>query len=66
MEITRVSMLTGVERTKDLDITEEQLVSYYEGGLLLQDAFPNLDPSDREFIKTGITDTEWDETFHDY
>ena len=62
MQITRVSMVTGVERTLDIDVTKEQLDDY-ANGLLVQVAFPNLSPSDREFIKTGMTDAEWSEVF---
>jgi hypothetical protein len=31
----------------------------YLEGALLQNAFPNLSPGEREFIKTGITDEEF-------
>jgi len=62
MQITRVSMFTGVERTLDIDVTKEQLDDY-ANGTLIQVAFPNLSPSDREFIKTGATDAEWDKIF---
>jgi|8_EtaG_2_1085327.scaffolds.fasta_scaffold15218_3 hypothetical protein len=30
---------------------------------LIQDLFPGLSASEREFIQTGITDSEWDEVF---
>jgi len=63
MLIKRTSMFTGIERTLDIDVTEEQLADYYENNKLLQVAFPNSSPSDREFIKTGVTDAEWEETF---
>jgi len=59
MKITRASMLTGVRRTKELPVTEQQMMAYYDGGLL-QVVFPELSPGDREFIKSGITDEEWD------
>jgi hypothetical protein len=62
MTITRTSVLTGVTRTRDLDIHPLQ-VQAYAAGALLQDAFSNLSPSDREFFKTGITDEEWDHMF---
>jgi len=60
MKITRKSELTGVTRTLDINITEEELDTYYSGALL-QDAFPTLDADQREFIKTGITAEEWAE-----
>lgn len=63
MIITRKSMVSGTERSMDLPVTEAQLERYYEGGLLLQNAFPNLTPGQREFIKTGITQAEWVDLF---
>lgn len=63
MLITRKSMLTGVERTIDLPITIDQLNAYLYEGALLQQAFPNLTPDQREFIHTGSTAEEWDEAF---
>ena len=56
-------MFTGKEHTMDLDVTEEQLRSYYEGGLLIQNAFPHLSADEREFIKTGVTPEEWEAIF---
>jgi hypothetical protein len=32
---------------------------------MIQDAFPHLTPSQREFILTGISPEEWDATFPD-
>lgn len=58
MIITRKSQFSGTLYTRDLDVTQEQLVAY-EDGALLQDAFPNLSADDREFIKTGISALEW-------
>lgn len=63
MLITRTSMFTGKTHTININCTEKQLKSYYEDGLLIQDAFPNLSASAREFIKTGVTEEEWNETF---
>jgi hypothetical protein len=63
MIIMRISMLSGEVNEMDLDITPEQLESYELFGVLLQDAFPNLSPAEREFIKTGITPEEWYDTF---
>lgn len=63
MLIMRISMLSGEVNEMDLDITPAQLESYELFGVLLQDAFPNLSPAEREFIKTGITPEEWYDTF---
>jgi hypothetical protein len=62
MTITRTSPITGITHTVDLPVTEEQLMSYQQGALL-QNAFPNLSAGDREFIKSGITDAEWQSLF---
>lgn len=62
MNITRKSPFTGTIHTLDLPVTEAQLEAY-EQGMLLQDAFPNLSAGDREFIKTGITNDEWNSMF---
>lgn len=63
MLIMRISALTGEVNGMELDITPEQLDNYENFGVLLQDAFPNLTPAQREFIKTGITPEEWYDTF---
>jgi len=62
MKIIRTSMFTGKERTKDLPVTQKQLDDW-KGGMVIQEAMPHLSVSDREFIMTGVTDDEWNETF---
>jgi len=62
MEITRTSMYSGITRSRILDITEEQLEAYHNGALI-QNAFPHLSDTDREFFMTGITRNEWIEMF---
>ena len=64
MEITRTSIISGVTRTRDLDVTLNQLQEWANGGLI-QNVFSNLTPSEREFIKTGVSDEEWDALFSD-
>ena len=59
MKITRTSTVTGIERTKEIPVTQEQLTEW-EGGTLIQDVMPDLTPTQREFIMTGIVDKEWD------
>lgn len=55
MEIVRgyCGMCDRVTERK-LDITSAQLYRYRNGHGLIQEIFPNLDPADREFIKTGM------------
>jgi hypothetical protein len=59
MLITKTSMVSGLVHTLDLAVTQEQLELYAGGRVLLQNAFPQLNADEREFIKTGITPTEW-------
>ena len=64
MIIKRTSYLTGVTRERDLPVTQAQLDEFYlplAQRRYIQDIFPDLSASDREFIKTGITDEEWEE-----
>jgi len=62
MKITRTSPFSGITRTMDLPITPEQY-ALWQGGTVIQVAMPHLDPGEREFVMTGITDEEWDATF---
>jgi hypothetical protein len=59
MQVTRTSRITGIIRTIDLPITEEQLIDYGRGARI-QDALWNLNTSQREFFMTGITEEEWE------
>lgn len=63
MQVTRRSMISGIEHTLDLDITEAQIAEYQSGSGYIQDIFRNLTADEREFIKTGITAKEWNEVF---
>jgi len=60
MMITKKSMFSGTAHTMDLPVTREQL-DRWQGGELIQNVFPFLSPSEREFLMTGCTDEEWDE-----
>ena len=62
MIITRISPISSKIHSLDLDITEEQ-VAAWQNGVLIQNAFPNLSPDEREFLKTGITAEEWEAMF---
>lgn len=65
MLITRTSMISGIKRTIDIPVTEEQLQSWQNGSMVIQAAMPNLTPDQREFILTGVTADEWDAAFPD-
>ena len=60
MLIQRVSPFSYRLNAMELDITLEQITRYAAGGVLIQDAFPNLTAEQREFYKTGITPDEWE------
>lgn len=62
MIIKRKSPFSGKTNEMDLPITYEQ-VQLWQGGELIQNAMPNLTPDQREFLMTGITPAEWEETF---
>jgi len=64
MLVTRTSNITGITRTLDLPVTEEQLAAH-KSGTLAQHAFPDLSTDLREFIITGVTPEEWDMLFED-
>lgn len=44
------------------DISSKYM-SWAHGRLLIQDAFPELDAEEREFIMTGVTPQEWNDAF---
>mgnify|MGYP003625747094 FL=1 len=63
MEITKTSQSSGNISSMEIDVTEDQLRAWSIGGKMMQEAMPNISADEREFIKTGITPTEWDELF---
>lgn len=62
MKITKTSAFTGADHTREIPCTEEQLKKWRDGACI-QDAMPNVSPEDREFLMTGITPEEWNDTF---
>jgi hypothetical protein len=64
MLITRTSPFSGNTNSMEIEVTQEQLRSWRQDGILIQDAMPNLSADEREFIKTGITPEEWDSAFN--
>jgi len=64
IQVTRLSVLTRKMNTMELPISQEHLDIYDTvGDILVQDAFPNLDKEQREFLISGITPQEWNNTF---
>ena len=63
VRVTRRSDISGKENTMDLPISEARLKEFANDGgkTLIQRLLPELTPSQREFLKTGMTDEDWDE-----
>ena len=62
MNITKISSLTGIEHTLNINITEDELLrveNRYNSKELIQNIVPNLTMDEREFLMTGITHEEW-------
>ena len=64
MIVQRRSIISGQVNTMNIDCTEEQL-NRHKMGELVQDVFPNLSVEEREFLISGVTPEEWDNTFED-
>lgn len=62
MKITRYSLLSGKLHSMEIDVTNEQIRNYLDG-MLIQRAMPNISNEEREFILSGITPEEWNQTF---
>jgi len=67
MLITKQSMISGQYHTRDIPITEGEYSEYIRvaDAVKIQQFFPRLSPDECEFLMTGITSEEWDETFED-
>ena len=59
MLITKQSVMTGEKNTMLLPVTNEQ-IERWQDGELIQNVFPHLTPSEREFLISGVTPEEWD------
>lgn len=62
MKITRISPFSNKKNTIEVNCTEQQYDRWI-GGELIHLAMPNVSAEHREFILTGITPEEWNETF---
>ena len=62
MKITKTSMISGKTNSMEIDVSFDQYQSWIDGELL-QVAMPHLSADEREFIKTGMTPSEWEELF---
>ena len=62
MIIEKESPISGNVNRMDSPVTLAQIEAW-KGGELIQRAMPNLTPDEREFLMTGITAEEWENTF---
>lgn len=62
MQVTKTSMFSGNENTREIDVTPEQ-IARWKGGELIQNVMPHLSGDDREFLISGITPEEWKSYF---
>lgn len=66
MDITMKSQLTGQVNTMDVPLKEEDFNKWKNLSCLhIQDEFPHLSDSEREFLLTGSTPEEWDHAFEE-
>ena len=65
MLYTQRSKLTGRVNQMELPVTPEQFREWQTSRTLIQNAFPQLTPDQREFLLTGSTQQEWDDLFKD-
>ena len=55
-EIKATCPMCGKVNTKEIEMTDEQFISYQFGFKLIQNVFPELSPMEREFLKSGYCD----------
>lgn len=58
MIVQRRSPLTGKVNSREIAITQEQLLAW-QSGALIQNVMPNVSADDREFIMSGYTPEDW-------
>lgn len=65
-DVTCKNIFNGKCVTRTLQINPTQLVEWsLNPRALVQDVFPHLTASEREFLMTGCTDEDWDAMFGD-
>ena len=57
MIVCKKSMITGIKTEMDLNVSEKQITLWMEGALI-QDVMPHLTPTERDFIRTGMSPME--------
>jgi len=63
-KVTRVSIFTKKSNTMELPVARDRIELWMGGsGPMIQDAFPDLNADQREFLMSGATPEEWEEMF---
>tara|TARA_Y100000385_G_scaffold41313_1_gene38491 strand:- start:70 stop:279 length:210 start_codon:yes stop_codon:yes gene_type:complete len=62
MLVNKRSMISGKWHVMELPITNDQ-IERWQNGEFIQNAMPDLDDEQREFLMTGITPDEWNANF---
>lgn len=62
MLVNKRSMISGKWHVMELPVTKDQ-IRLWMNGEFIQNAMPNLDDEQREFLMTGITPDEWNANF---
>jgi hypothetical protein len=63
MQIRRTSIISGIERVRDIPVDPNDMMLYQLEMGSIQELMPYLTDDDREFIMTGITSEEWQQAF---
>ena len=64
MLIRKRSMVTGTINTMDLPVTTKQILAWTQDySMRIQQAFPDLNAGQREFLISGTTPEEWTAAF---
>lgn len=62
--VVKRSMLTGKVHSRVIPISAAEYEEWRVSRSLIQNTFPHLSADDREFLISGITPEEWDQTFN--
>lgn len=64
MLVYKKSVVSGVVNEMEIPVSPERIAAFFqEGSPLVQNAFPELNVDQREFLVSGITPTEWNNIF---
>ena len=63
MYIKRKSVISGIERARNIPANPDDMLAWQAGHGSVQDLMPYLNDDDREFLLSGITPEEWDGAF---